>query len=139
MSLGDTGWGSEDTPRNELSSLNGRAGGEWCSVVVGVGTENYTYLYSPLSRSVWTYLSSKIGFRVACGKDLGVIMINVRDLMIDFKKTREIQVMGAALLRYSGQKQVEFGDYTSTLAYRDFGVDFTEVSFCLKKLFIIGS
>ena len=126
-SLGDTGWGSVIAPRNELSSLTGRGGGEWCNIVVGVGTENYTYLYSPLSRSVWMYLSSKIGFRVSCGKDLGVIKINILDLMTDFKKTREIQVVGAALFRYSGMKQPEFGEYTDTLAYRDFKVDFTEV------------
>jgi hypothetical protein len=126
-STGEAGWGSEASPRNELSSLSGREGGVWLNVIVGVGSNNYTYLYSPLSRSVWLYISSKIGFQVAAGKDKGSVKLNVYDMMIDGKKTEELRTLGASLLKHVGVKYSGFGDYTPTLAYRDFHLNLSEV------------
>ena len=126
-STGEAGWGSEASPRNKLSSLSGRDGGVWLNVIVGVGSNNYTYLYSPLSRSVWLYLSSKIGFQMAAGKDKGSVKLNVYDMMIDDKKTEELRKLGASLLKHVGVKYAGFGEYTSTLAYRDFHVKLSEV------------
>ena len=126
-STGDAGWGSIDSPRNELSSLSGRDGGVWLNVVVGVGSNNYTYLYSPLSRSVWLYLSSKIGFQVAAGKDKGSVKLNVYDMMIDDQKTEELRKLGASLLNHIGVKYPGYGNYSPALAYRDFHVTLSEV------------
>jgi hypothetical protein len=130
-STGNAGWGSGGSPRNELSSLSGLEGGVWLNIVVGVGSNNYTNLYTPLSRSVWMYLSSKIGFQLAAGKDKGIVKLNVYDMMIDVQKTAELRNLGACLLNHIGVKYPGYGVYSPALAYRDFNVTLTEVIYQL--------
>ena len=112
-------------PKNYLHAAKSMGPGVYMTIIVGLGSHNRHFKYSPLSKSAWLAISSKFGIEVLPGNDGGKILVNMSDAR---EQKDALMTIAAGLVAYIGQSDPAYGGlYTPEMAQQDFCITLTEV------------